>query len=737
MFLSAVVAQALTSALLLPVLTRALQPAAYGSVALVAVSQQLITAVLALGLPGLVTSWEAGGATRALRTGAALPVLAVGAAATAAAAAAGSVPWTSAVLLGSLNAVASLVLARAAARGSAAVWAGLTVAIGPVAMICAALAALVTGSLLAYLTAWTTGVLLAVLVGLRWADREWFRPGDLEALIGRTRLSMPLAVSAAAGVALAAGDRIVVGLSLGEASLARYAAAYAIGNLAVLAAGAVTTQRLHDLMRDDPAARRDHLLAVSAVALLGALASWPALLVLLPPSYRPAELWPVAAVAALSAIPQALYLRVQARATHLGCTSAVGAAAFTGTALAMAATVLAALVTRSFVLIAAVTPVTYALLATVVQRRTAVQDPGTARPVVVLLSTVRWNFLWQRHHSLSVAAAGVADVVFVESQPRRVGQLLTYPLRALRRGRSATPGTPPLPGIRLVGPSPATVLAPRRWARRLAEQIARQSRGARIDVILYAPSAAYLHLASELADRGASVTYDAVIDWALAPHGYFPPRRALEAEAALPPDWRVVSDSPVVAGVLERRTRRPVPVVLPAADDAFLQHLWTPLADREPVVGWFGALHPEVDVHLLCAARRAGLRVEAIGPVLDQEIANRLVTAGVTLLPPEPIELLPARIANWRVALLAYTGPRAATITPAKLVNALVGFRVATRGITVPASLTDAVVRLPADDAAAVTTLLELVETPGCRAVLAPEQLSWRARLSDVTGMPR
>src|SRR4051812_25752187 len=189
--------------------------------------------------------------------------------------------------------------------------------------------------------------------------------------------------------------------------------------------------------------------------------------------------------------------------------------------------------------------------------------------MVVLLSTVRWSYLWQRHQSLAAAAATRGPVVFVESQPRRLRQVVGNPLRALRYRALASPTDGAPRGIRLVAPSPWAVLTPRRWARRQADRIRQEAAGRGGQVGLYAPSRAFRELAGQLAATGADVAYDAVIDWSSAPTSWHAPRRAALRERQLPADWRVVSDSPVLAADLTSRLDRPVPVVLPAADEAF------------------------------------------------------------------------------------------------------------------------------------------------------------------------
>jgi hypothetical protein len=610
--------------------------------------------------------------------------------------------------------------------------------IGPVAAALSGAVALWTASLLAYLVTWAAVIGLAVVVGVRWADPWWFRRGGRGLATTRFRSGIPLALSAAAAVALAAGDRVIVGATLGEASLGRYQAAYAVGNLAVMAGSALSNHWLPGLMRGEAEARRGQLLGVGAIAVAGAVVAVPALHLLLPSSYAPADLWPVAVVAALSAVPFGLCLQAQARATHLGRTRAVGASALAVTSLAMVGTLVVALTTASLVQIALVTPLSYAVLAVRLRRGIRTADAATTEDrYVVVLSSIRWNYLWQRHQSLAAAAAEQSSVVFVESQPRRLRQLLTTPLKALRSAGTENAGQAPPAGVRLVGPSPLAVLAPRLWARAQARRILREAGNGPVDVILYAPTRAYLTLAKLLSDRGARVTYDAVMDWALAPAHYHPPRQPHQAEASLPAQWRVVSDNPTIALGLQARLGRHVQVVPPAADAAFLDHPWRSLDEREPVLGWFGAIHSEVDVDLLCAASRAGIRVETVGPQQDASAAARLAAAGVTMLGTETIEALPARIQHWRVALLAYTGDRSAMITPAKLLNALVAFRVAVRGIALPGAFSHDVVVLPDDDDQAVAVLRALVDRPGNRADISAHDLSWRDRLGDITGAAR
>ena len=741
-YLGAVGAQAVASAALLPVLTHSLTPADYGTVGVIAVIQQFATMIFSMGLPGMVTSWESGAATGELRRGALLPVLALGAIGSAAALVAQSTPLFVAVFVGAVNAVAALVLARVAARGHAAVWALLTVAIGPLSIGVGACAAVFTGSLAWYLGMWAVGVVVSVGVALTWADIDWFRPAPWSAVKRRAALSLPLTFSLVAGVALASGDRLVVAGTLGAATLAAYQAAYTVGQLAATAGVTLSNHWLPRLMQGEAKARRMHLLSVSALAVVGAVAAGPALAILLPESYEPWSLWPVSAVAALSGIPLCYYLQLQARATYLERTRTVGLGALVIVPLALGLTAVTAELTESLTMIALVTPASYLavsahlLLSGAARQERSDQPAATAGDsLLVVLSSVRWGYLWQRHQSLALAGAETASVVFVESQPRRLRQLFTAPMRLLRLQSEGDVSTRPPAEIRLVPPAALAVLMPRTWARHQARTMLAEAGGRPIDVLLYVPSPAYLELARLLADEGAGVTYDAVLDWVLAPPRFHPPRNAHRSEASLPASWRIVSDNPHVARDLEARLGRPIAVVPPAADEAFLAHDWPSATRRAPVIGWFGSIHAEVDVDLLCAASRAGLRVEAVGPVEDAAAAQRLLDAGVVMKPGVSIGVLPATIDHWQVAILAYRGPRAATITPAKLLNALVGFQVAARGIAVPEQLAPGLTALPGEDAEAVNVLADMVHRPGQHSEpLAAEHLSWRGRLHQILG---
>lgn len=158
---------------------------------------------------------------------------------------------------------------------------------------------------------------------------------------------------------------------MGAQGLAPYQAAYAVGSLAPTATTAITNHWLPGLMQGQARSRRDHLLSAATLGIAGTTLAGPALVLFLPATYDAVSLWPIAAIAGLSAIPQAFYLQAQARATFFGATRTIGITALIGTVTAMMATLALAVSIGSYVAIALVTPSAYAFLAVALRWRTS------------------------------------------------------------------------------------------------------------------------------------------------------------------------------------------------------------------------------------------------------------------------------------------------------------------------------------------------------------------------------
>lgn len=276
---------------------------------------------------------------------------------------------------------------------------------------------------------------------------------------------------------------------------------------------------------------------------------------------------------------------------------------------------------------------------------------------LLIISSVRWNYLWQRHHALAAAAA--ADgwrVDFLEPHPRSVRQVAAFLLRRLRK-KGARRDVAPVPeGVR--------VLSPAKWLR---------PPGGEYDLALcYLPDGLAFRLLRRL--HPSRIVYDAVLDWAAVPGSWYPPRGWRKWESRLAQEARVAcaTDAPGMRDELRRRGIEAT-VVPPAADPPFLARPGT--EPRKGTALYFGSIRDEVDVDVLLALQRAGLAVEVIGTIENATVRERLCGAGVTIHPPIDLDGLAAAVARFQFVLLPYRGSRARTLVPAKLWNCIASGR--------------------------------------------------------------
>ncbi|MHA3683345.1 hypothetical protein ACXR2W_03710 [Leucobacter sp. HY1908] len=299
------------------------------------------------------------------------------------------------------------------------------------------------------------------------------------------------------------------------------------------------------------------------------------------------------------------------------------------------------------------------------------------------MSSVKWNFAWQRHHSIArAAAAGGTPVVFVEPHPRALRQVTTHVRRRLPGGSAAAAATPApqqrVPaGVTVLRWSPADLfpwVSTRRVRRALPT-------GSVNFVLQYVPSRKFLTLARAL--RPTVHAYDRVLDWQRVPPNWYPPRGWALVEAQLEREAALVTDAAAMQQAWADRGHRSL-LITPAADDEFVQYAWSPAPAAGPI-GYFGTVQENIiDLPLLCrvAATRA---VEVIGDV-DAASRAQLTAAGVTVRPAVPVGELPPHIDNWAAILLPYrVGDRRDSLVPAKIWNALAtGRPVLTSGLTLP-----------------------------------------------------
>ena len=307
-----------------------------------------------------------------------------------------------------------------------------------------------------------------------------------------------------------------------------------------------------------------------------------------------------------------------------------------------------------------------------------------AKPPVVVLAGVRWDFLWQRHHALAVrfARAGY-PTVFVETtglanprpDPATLGKVVSRIRRSVGGGapEGYAPEGPPAVYSPLVAPPGGGAF---RWLneRLFVPRVARDLRrlaGPRPVVVAYPPTRTTLALISALAPR--LVFYDCSDDY-----GNFPgaPKDIAETEREMLRRADLVSCTS--APLLEKvRPMRPdASLSGPAVD----YELFSPLQGTGPVrevhtVCYFGHVSRErTDFSALRAIAGAGYGVRVVGGLGRVGRAERafLRATGVDYRGEAPHPELPAALAGVDAFVLPYkVNGLTRAISPAKTYECL------------------------------------------------------------------
>lgn len=329
---------------------------------------------------------------------------------------------------------------------------------------------------------------------------------------------------------------------------------------------------------------------------------------------------------------------------------------------------------------------------------------------LLVASSVRWDYLWQRHHALTTAAAEAGwQVDFLPPHPRNLRHVVNGLTSALRRGEGSGSAAPAVPdGVRLL-PMSAWLKRPEQY-----------------DMVLaYIPDR---WTEWYLARTGApTVVYDAVLDWATVPSSWYPPigwqgaeRRISDSASA------VITDAEGMRTTLRARGIDAT-VVPPAADAPFEVETGETVAPGTAI--YFGAVRAETDITVLTALAAKGISVQVVGVVDSPTDRAALDEAGVPVLPPVDVETLASIVARHEFVLLPYRGARSATLAPAKTWNALASGRwVIASGLDLGISAPN-LVALPEGTDAAVAAVLERVGVTPAVGGPAP---SWAARWQSV-----
>ncbi len=281
---------------------------------------------------------------------------------------------------------------------------------------------------------------------------------------------------------------------------------------------------------------------------------------------------------------------------------------------------------------------------------------GSARPQVVILSSIEWAATWQRHQVFAVqwAKAGY-DVFFVEntgfrnihwSDLARVRQKLSR----LARGRASSESASLPAGLRVINP---LVLPPTGVFRglnrllfvpRLAERLRAADLRPAALAVAYLPTVTTLQLLDLL--KPSKVVYDCVDNFyghPSAPRDLARTEGLLLARSAL-----VVTTSSTLRADKADRHPRVIELHQGVAPEFFLEQ---PMRSSYRKLCYFGTLWSALDYAPIVALAEAGFDVTLIGPRKEPLPA---LPRSVRTEPPLPYDRLPEALRRFDALLLPY-----------------------------------------------------------------------------------
>ena len=331
-YTAATLFQLSAAAVVLPLITRILDPDQYGLVALALGFQVVLAALVGAGLPAAITRmhFEPPERDGSVPVSVRLIVNTVGIAGAATLLIAASTPlWApylgpsveQVVLLGVLLALPTAVLAsvQAVLRAQEAARYFIAVALlGSLGAQLLGLAALqIEGpSPSRYLVGYAAGIVVAAAVGAGLAGVRLTRPAASTEFRDALSIGLPMVPHGLAVFVLALGDRVLIQILDGSSAVGRYQVAYAFGALTLAFLAAVQNawlpvtfsvglhERWSALSETTVLVARLAAYAAGTVALVSPLG----LAILAPSAYEPRDLVPVAGIVAAAALPWAIYL---------------------------------------------------------------------------------------------------------------------------------------------------------------------------------------------------------------------------------------------------------------------------------------------------------------------------------------------------------------------------------------------------------------------------------------------
>jgi UDP-galactopyranose mutase len=265
-----------------------------------------------------------------------------------------------------------------------------------------------------------------------------------------------------------------------------------------------------------------------------------------------------------------------------------------------------------------------------------------AHPMIVCLSHLRWDFVYQRPQHLLTRAARHHRVLYVE-EPRRDGSTAFMEIRQDRSG--VTIAIP-----HLSASSPASVL------RELLDELLRSEDRDHLVLWYYTPMA--LQFSDHL--RPCATVYDCM-DELSAFAGAPPELPALEQQLLTRADLVLTGGHSLYCS---KRALHPNVHEFPSGVDvahfAAAKSVTAEPADQSaiptPRIGFFGVLDERLDRGLLAAtaALAPGWHFVLIGPVTKIDPAELPQAPNLHYLGPKSYEALPQYIAGWDVAMMPF-----------------------------------------------------------------------------------
>jgi O-antigen/teichoic acid export membrane protein len=317
------------SALSIPIVTRLLGPAQYGTVALALTIQLFVTTLSALGVPAALTrtyfETEIDGKSSARALIVSTGLLSLGGTVLALLTALVWAPLLvsgepGAIMLGIAIALpgavitASLALLRVQERPVSFIAITLTSNVG--AQLLGIVGLLIDPSPVAYLLGYGSAMLAGALVGAILTRAITARPAPRRTIREAIAYGLPTVPHTISVFVLALGDRVVIQVMAGLSAVGKYQLSYAIGSLGMnflsslqhawipITFGADEHLRWKSLAETTALVTRLAALACGVIALLAR----PLFLILAPSNYDPSFLAEITAVLALSTLPWSAYL---------------------------------------------------------------------------------------------------------------------------------------------------------------------------------------------------------------------------------------------------------------------------------------------------------------------------------------------------------------------------------------------------------------------------------------------